>query len=88
MQFLGNFGKIVRWRSPPPGELAPPPQGNPRFATAYSWNAGGTHHTGMLCCYQKVMVEKNAECSVLKSAGFGFEFLLRQMGFVRFIQLN
>ena len=30
MQFLGKFGKIVCWR--PPGELAPPPQGNPRSA--------------------------------------------------------
>ena len=25
MQFSGNFGKIVCWRPPPPGELAPPP---------------------------------------------------------------
>ena len=33
MQFLGIFGKIVCWR--PPGELAPPPRGNPRSATAY-----------------------------------------------------
>ena len=32
MQFLGKFGKIVCWR-PPPGELAPPPRGNPRSAT-------------------------------------------------------
>ena len=31
MQFLGNFGKIVCWR--PPGELAPPPRGNPGSAT-------------------------------------------------------
>ena len=31
MQFLGKFGKIVCWR--PPGELAPPPRGNPRSAT-------------------------------------------------------
>ena len=33
MQFLGNFGKIVCWR--PPGELAPPPRGNPGSATVY-----------------------------------------------------
>ena len=33
MQFLGNFGEIVCWR--PPGELAPPPRGNPRSATGY-----------------------------------------------------
>ena len=32
MQFLGKFGKIVCWR--PPGELAPPPRGNPGSATA------------------------------------------------------
>ena len=31
MQFLGKFGKIVRWR--PPGELAPLPRGNPGSAT-------------------------------------------------------
>ena len=31
MQFLGNFGKIVC--SHPPGELAPPPWGNPGSAT-------------------------------------------------------
>ena len=31
MQFLGKFGKIVCWR--PPGELAPPPWGNPGSAT-------------------------------------------------------
>ena len=31
MQFLGNFDKIVCWR--PPGELAPPPRGNPGSAT-------------------------------------------------------
>ena len=34
MQFLGNFGKIVCWRLP--GELAPPPRGNPGSATADS----------------------------------------------------
>ena len=33
MQFLGNFGKIVCWR--PPGELVPPPRGNPGSATGY-----------------------------------------------------
>ena len=32
MQFLRNFGKIV-CRSPPSGELAPPPRGNPGSAT-------------------------------------------------------
>ena len=32
MQFLGKFGKIVCWC--PPGELVPPPQGNPGSATA------------------------------------------------------
>ena len=32
MQFLGKFGKIVCWH--PPGELVPPPQGNPGYATA------------------------------------------------------
>ena len=32
MQFLGKFGKIVCWR--PPGDLAPPPRGNPGSATA------------------------------------------------------
>ena len=37
MQFLGKFGKIVCWR-PPPGELAPPPRGNPGSATAYNIN--------------------------------------------------
>ena len=31
MQFLGKFGKIIL--APPPGELAPPPQGNPGSAT-------------------------------------------------------
>ena len=30
-QFLGNFSKIVCWC--PPGELAPPPRGNPGSAT-------------------------------------------------------
>ena len=34
MQFLGKFGKIVCWR--PPGELAPPPRGNPGSATAFN----------------------------------------------------
>ena len=29
--FFGKFGKIVCWR--PPGELAPPPRGNPGSAT-------------------------------------------------------
>ena len=33
MQFLGKFGKIVCWC--PPGELAPPPRGNPGSATVY-----------------------------------------------------
>ena len=33
MQFLGKFGKIVRWR--PPGEMASPPRGNPGSATGY-----------------------------------------------------
>ena len=32
MQFLGKFGKIVCWC--PPGELTPPPRGNPGSATA------------------------------------------------------
>ena len=32
MQFLGHSGKIVGWH--PPGELAPPPRGNPGSATA------------------------------------------------------
>ena len=31
MQCLGKFGKIVCWH--PPGELAPPPRGNPGSAT-------------------------------------------------------
>ena len=31
MQFLGNFGEIVCWC--PPGELAPPPWGNPGSTT-------------------------------------------------------
>ena len=31
MQFLEKFGKIICWR--PPGELAPPPRGNPGSAT-------------------------------------------------------
>ena len=34
MQFLGKYGKIVCWR--PPGELAPPPQGNPGSVTVKS----------------------------------------------------
>ena len=33
MQFWGNFGKIVC--CPPPGDLAPPPRGNPGSATDY-----------------------------------------------------
>ena len=33
MQFLGKFGKIVCWRPPSAGELAPPPRGNPGSAT-------------------------------------------------------
>ena len=33
-QLLGKFGKIICWR-PPPGELAPPPRGNPGSATGY-----------------------------------------------------
>ena len=32
MQFLGKFDNIVCWR-PLPGELAPPPRGNPGSAT-------------------------------------------------------
>ena len=36
MQFLGKFGKIICWR--PPGELAPPPRGNPGSATAEPCN--------------------------------------------------
>ena len=32
--FWGNFGTIVCWR--PPGELAPPPRGNPGSATVIS----------------------------------------------------
>ena len=31
MQFLGKFDKFLCWR--PPGELAPPPRGNPGSAT-------------------------------------------------------
>ena len=31
MQFLGKCGKIVCWC--PPGQLAPPPRGNPGSAT-------------------------------------------------------
>ena len=31
MQFLGKFDKLVCWH--PPGELAPPPRGNPGSAT-------------------------------------------------------
>ena len=31
MQFSGKIGKIICWR--PPGELAPPPRGNPGSAT-------------------------------------------------------
>ena len=38
MQFLGKFGKIICWRSPLPGELAPPPRGNPGSATALGAN--------------------------------------------------
>ena len=34
MQFLEKFGKIVCWRPPPLGELAPPPRGNPGSASA------------------------------------------------------
>ena len=44
MQFLGNFGEIVCWR-PPPGELAPPPRGNPRSAT----DSGGIIKGKQLC---------------------------------------
>ena len=33
MQFLEKLGKIICWR-PHLGELAPPPRGNPGFATA------------------------------------------------------
>ena len=33
MQFLGKYGKIVCWCPPPPGELVPPPWGNPGSAT-------------------------------------------------------
>ena len=36
MQFLGKFGKIVRW--PSLGELALPPRGNPGSATENSTN--------------------------------------------------
>ena len=36
MQFLVKFGKIVCWR--PPGELAPPPRGNPGSATVNGHN--------------------------------------------------
>ena len=36
MQFLGKFGEIVCWR--PPGELVPPPQGNPGSATEHTPN--------------------------------------------------
>ena len=32
MQFLGNFGKIVCWRTP--GEFGSPPRENPGSATA------------------------------------------------------
>ena len=45
MQFLGNFGKIVCWR--PPGELAPPPRGNPGSATGM---AGAVHGKGGHAC--------------------------------------
>ena len=33
MQFSGKIGKIICWR--PPGELAPPPRGNPGSATDF-----------------------------------------------------
>ena len=36
MQFLGNIGKIVCWCLP--GELVPPPQGNPGSATGQETN--------------------------------------------------
>ena len=42
MQFMGKFGKIICWR--PPGELAPPPRGNPGSATGWLQDMkGGVH---------------------------------------------
>ena len=53
MQF---FGKIWQNRmlAPPPGELAPPPRGNPRSATAlciYSQREGAVKGTIAKRCY-------------------------------------
>ena len=33
MQLMGKIGKILCWRPFPPGEMAPPPRGNPGSAT-------------------------------------------------------
>ena len=43
MQFLRKFGKIVYWV--PPGELVPPPRGNPGSTTAVSGESISTFPT-------------------------------------------
>ena len=43
MQFWGKFGKN-RMLAPPPGELAPPPRGNPGSATELSTNGFGLEY--------------------------------------------
>ena len=64
MQFLGKSGKFVCWH--PPGELAPPPTENPVSAPAllHGQQAGGTHPTGMLSCYElKLLVVSGTQCN-------------------------
>ena len=39
MQFSGKYGKIVCWRPPSPGQLAPPLRGNPGSTTDYCYTS-------------------------------------------------
>ena len=51
MQSLGKFDKFVCWRPPPPGELAPPPRGNPGSATVSHCIARATCYCRSFFCF-------------------------------------
>ena len=74
MQFLGKFIKFVCWR-PPPGELMPPPRGNPGSATGMYQDCGGQSFEAnlelgnnplMKCC----IWDCGSECSFGSSISF------------------
>ena len=50
MQFFGKFGNFVCWR--PPGELAPPPRGNPGSATDMECDISRNYHSDVFTSYK------------------------------------